>query len=157
IAERYRAHGFVAIAIRLPGHGTVPAGLTDATWEDWAAAARVAVREAVRRAGPSRPLHVIGYSNGGALALKSALASPDDASLPRPARVVLISPMIGVTRFARFAGVAGWPAVLPAFARAAWLGVEPEFNPFKYNSFPVQAARQTVRLTDALHRQIERQ
>ena len=25
IARRYRAHGFVAIAIRLPGHGTVPA------------------------------------------------------------------------------------------------------------------------------------
>jgi alpha-beta hydrolase superfamily lysophospholipase len=65
--------------------------------------------------------------------------------------------MIGVTRFARFAGVAGWPAVLPAFARAAWLGVETEFNPFKYNSFPIHAARQTVRLTDVLQRQIDRQ
>jgi alpha-beta hydrolase superfamily lysophospholipase len=157
IAARYRAHGFVALAIRLPGHGSVPAGLTDADWEDWAAATRLAVREAVRRAGPSRPLHVIGYSNGGALALQFALDALDDPSLPQPARVVLISPMLGVTRFARFAGVAGWPAVLPAFARAAWLGVEPEFNPFKYNSFPIHAARQTVLLTDALHRQIERQ
>jgi len=27
--------------------------------------------------------------------------------------------------------VFGWPAVLPAFAKAAWLGVVPEFNPFK--------------------------
>jgi alpha-beta hydrolase superfamily lysophospholipase len=157
IARRYRAHGFVAVAIRLPGHGTVPAGLVDADWEDWAAATRLALREAVRRSGPAKPLHVIGYSNGGALALQSALDALDDPDLPRPTRVVLISPMIGVTRFARFAGIAGWPALLPAFAKAAWLGIEPEFNPFKYNSFPVNAARQTHLLTDVLQRQIARQ
>ena len=29
IARRYAEHGYVAIGIRLPGHGTVPAGLTD--------------------------------------------------------------------------------------------------------------------------------
>ena len=49
------------------------------------------------------------------------------------------------------------PAVFPAFARAAWLGVLPEWNPFKYNSFPVNAARQTYLLTDVIQRQIERQ
>ena len=157
LAERYRAHGFVAIAIRLPGHGTVPAGLTEAVWEDWRAAARLAVREAVRRSGGSVPLHLVGYSNGGALALQYALDALDDASLPRPARVVLISPMIGVTRFARFAGVAGIPAIFPAFAKAAWLDVLPEFNPFKYNSFPVNAARQTHLLTTVLQAQIDRQ
>jgi alpha-beta hydrolase superfamily lysophospholipase len=157
IARRYAARGFVSVVIRMPGHGTVPAGLAEATWEDWAAATRLAVREAVRRVGPSRPLHVIGYSNGGALALKSALDALDDDALPRPARVVLISPMIGVTRFARFAGLAALPAVLPVFARAAWLGVEPEFNPFKFNSFPVHAARQSFLLTDRLQRQIDRQ
>src|SRR3546814_16763025 len=27
IARRYRAHGYVSVAIRLAGHGTVPAGL----------------------------------------------------------------------------------------------------------------------------------
>ena len=27
--------------------------------------------------------------------------------------------------------------MFPAFAKAAWLGIVPEFNPFKYNSFPV--------------------
>ena len=51
--------------------------------------------------------------------------------------------MIGVTSFARFAGLVGWPAVLPRFAKAAWLGILPEFNPFKYNSFPVNGARQS--------------
>jgi alpha-beta hydrolase superfamily lysophospholipase len=64
--------------------------------------------------------------------------------------------MIGITRFARFAGLAGLPAVLPPFASAAWLSVLPEFNPFKYNSFPVNGARQSYRLTDALQSQIQR-
>jgi len=56
IARRYRADGYVAIAIRLPAHGTVPAALTDVEWEDWSEATRLAVREAGRRIGPSRPL-----------------------------------------------------------------------------------------------------
>jgi hypothetical protein len=34
VARRYRDAGFVAIAIRLPAHGTVPAALTDVEWED---------------------------------------------------------------------------------------------------------------------------
>ena len=62
--------------------------------------------------------------------------------------------MIGITRFARFAGLASFPALLPAFAEAAWLGVVPEFNPFKYNSFPVNGAVQSFRLTQVLQRQI---
>jgi alpha-beta hydrolase superfamily lysophospholipase len=112
------------------------------------------VREARRRVGPSAPLHLVGFSNGGALAVKYALDSISDPQLTRADRVVLISPMIGITRFARFAGLASLPALLPAFAKAAWLGVVPEFNPFKYNSFPVNGAVQSFRLTQVLQRQI---
>lgn len=154
--ERYRARGFVGIAIRLPAHGTVPGALTRVRWEDWAAATRLAMREARHRVGPGKPLHVIGYSNGGALAMQYALDALEDSSLARPDRIVLLSPMVGVTTFARFAGLAGLPAILPAFAKAAWLSVVPEFNPFKYNSFPVNAARQSFLLSDALQRQIAR-
>jgi len=64
--------------------------------------------------------------------------------------------MVGITRFARYAGLAGLPAILPAFAKAAWLGIVPEFNPFKYNSFPVNGARQSYRLTQALQGRIAR-
>src|SRR5262245_14225964 len=143
IARRYAARGYVAVAIRLPAHGTVPAALTDVEWEDWQAGTRLAVREARRRAGAGSPLHLVGFSNGGALALQYALDAIDHPELPRPSRVILLSPMIGITRFARFAGVAALPAFFPAFARAAWLSVVPEFNPFKYNSFPVNGARQS--------------
>jgi len=157
VAAGYRDRGWVAIGIRLPAHGTVPAALTDVTWKDWMAATRLAVREARRRVGPSRPLQLVGYSNGGALAVKYALDALEDTRLPRPDRVVLISPMVGITAFARFAGLAGLPALLPRFAKAAWLGLVPEFIPFKYNSFPVNAARQSYGLTVALQRQIQRQ
>lgn len=155
LAQQYRAAGFVAIGLRVPGHGTVPAGLTDATWEQWMSAVRLAVREARTRVPEGRPLHVVGYSNGGALALKYALDSLADPRLARPDRLVLLSPMIGVNVFARFAGLAGLPAFLPAFAAAAWLDILPEFNPFKYNSFPVNAARQSHRLPTAVQAQID--
>jgi alpha-beta hydrolase superfamily lysophospholipase len=154
IAQFYRDHNFVAIVIRLPGHGTVPAGLVSVEWEDWIAATRLAIREARRRIAPSAPLHLVGFSNGGALAIKYALDSIADPNLAPPDRIVLISPMIGITRFARFAGVASLPALFPAFAEAAWLSVVPEFNPFKYNSFPVNGAVQSYRLTQALQREI---
>jgi alpha-beta hydrolase superfamily lysophospholipase len=156
IARRYRDHGFFAIAIRLPGHGTTPAALTSVEWEDWSAATRLAVREARRRVPPSSPLHLIGFSNGGALAMKYALDAIGDERLAQPTRLVLISPMIGITEFARFAGLAGLPAVLPAFAKSAWLARIPEFNPFRYNSFPVNGARQSFRLTQALQDQLAR-
>jgi alpha-beta hydrolase superfamily lysophospholipase len=154
IADNYREYGYVAVGIRLPAHGTVPGALTDVDWQDWMAATRLAIREAKRLAGDDVPLHIVGFSNGGALAMKYTLDALDDPRLTKPQRVVLISPMIGVTSFARFAGIAGWPAIFPAFAKAAWLGIVPEFNPFKYNSFPVNAARQSFQLTQALQKQI---
>ncbi len=156
IAENYRQRGFVAVGIRLPAHGTVPGALTKVKWQDWMAATRLAVREAKILSGGDLPLHIVGFSNGGALAMKYTLEALDDPRLAKPSRVILISPMIGVTRFARFAGVAGWPAFFPAFAKAAWLGIVPEFNPFKYNSFPVNGGRQSFALTRVLQQQIVR-
>jgi alpha-beta hydrolase superfamily lysophospholipase len=156
IARFYRDKGYLAIVPRMPAHGTVPAALTDVVWEDWMAATRLAVREARRRTDPSVPLHLVGFSNGGTLALMYALDAIEDKTLAMPDRLVLISPMVGITSFARFAGLAALPAILPAFAKAAWLGVVPEFNPFKYNSFPVNGARQSHLLTRTLQNRLSR-
>ncbi|MBP2168865.1 alpha-beta hydrolase superfamily lysophospholipase [Erwinia toletana] len=153
-ARNYQQQGFVAVAIRLPGHGTVPGALTRIDWEEWMAATRLAVREARKRIPAEAPLHIMGFSNGGALAMKYALDALDNPQLPAPQRLVLISPMIGVSGYARYAGLAGLPSLLPAFARTAWLSILPEFNPFKYNSFPVKAARQSYLLTRALQKEI---
>jgi alpha-beta hydrolase superfamily lysophospholipase len=156
VARRYVQAGYVALAIRLPGHGTVPAGLSKVQWEQWMAATHLAVREARRLAPAPAPLHLVGFSNGGALAMKYALDALDDKSLARPERIVLFAPMIGITSMARFAGVFGWPAFFPAFDKAAWLGIVPEFNPFKYNSFPVNGARQSSLVARRLQAQIDR-
>ena len=156
LAVNYQQHGFVAVVPRLPGHGTAPGALTDVDWEMWLAATRLAVREATRLAGEAVPLHLVGYSNGGALAMKYALDALDAPALRKPQQVILLSPMIGVTAFARFAGFAGLPALLPPFAKAAWLNISPEYNPYKYNSFPVNAARQSWLLTKALQEHIGR-
>ncbi len=74
IARRYVADGFVAVAIRpaRPWLGAQWPGQVE--WEQWTAATRLAVRHRARRlAGPDKPLHLIGFSNGGALAMKYAL------------------------------------------------------------------------------------
>jgi alpha-beta hydrolase superfamily lysophospholipase len=155
LARAYRDRGFVAIGLRLPGHGTVPGGLTGVSTEDWRAATRLATREAARRAGPEAPLHVVGYSNGGALATIYALEALASPTLPDPDQIVLLSPMIGITRFAAFSGLAGLPAFIPAFVRAAWLDTLPEFNPFKYNSFPVAGGRLSHRLTRELQAELD--
>lgn len=156
IARDYQQKGFVAVVPRLPGHGTAPGALTNVDWEMWQATTRLAVREATRLAGDAVPLHLVGYSNGGALALKYALDALDSPTLRKPQQLVLLSPMVGVTAFARFAGFAGLPAILPAFAKAAWLNIAPEYNPYKYNSVPVNAARQSWLLTQALQHQLSR-
>jgi alpha-beta hydrolase superfamily lysophospholipase len=88
--------------------------------------------------------------------MKLALDAAEDANFARPDQLILFTPMIGVTRFARFAGLAGLPALLPAFANAAWLSVVPEFNPYKYNSFPVNGARQSFGVTAELQGQVRR-
>lgn len=154
-AEAARAAGHAAIAIRLPGHGTVPAGLARASRQQWIAATQLAMREAARIAGGG-PVALIGYSNGAALALVHAMRSLFRPRLVQPSRLILISPMIGVSRHARFAGLAAWPAIIPAFEHAAWLELKPEDNPCKYGSFAVNAAVQSQRLTMDVQRLIDR-
>ena len=160
IAALYAQNGFHVFGVRLPGHGTAPSGLTAATWEEWIAGTRLAVRTASNPASGSDeqplPLHIVGFSNGGALAVKYTLDALENEDLALPDRLVLVSPMIGITRFARFAGIAAVPSVFPAFARAAWLDIVPEFNPFKYNSFPVNGARQSYELTATVREQFNR-
>jgi alpha-beta hydrolase superfamily lysophospholipase len=155
LAERLHAEGCYVLAPRMPGHGAVPGGLTDASWPDWSAVVRLGVRHLRARAGAGVPLTLIGYSNGGALSVKYALDTLEDPSLPRADRLVLISPMIGVSPFAGLARLVGALGVVPYFDKTKWLDVIPEYNPFKFNSFPTHAAVQTASLTAALQRQVD--
>ena len=160
-AELYARSGFYALSLRVPGHGTIPGALTVAKWEDWRAAARLGARHVRGRVEAPLPFHVVGYSNGGALAVQYALDSLGDPSLPKPDRVVVMSPMIGVTRFSGAAAVIAKMVTavgaIPYFAKSRWMDVQPEYNPFKYNSFPAFAGQQTVEITRDIQASIERE
>jgi alpha-beta hydrolase superfamily lysophospholipase len=156
IGEGLRARGYLVLALRMPGHGTLPSGLTDVTWEDWSAAVRLGARHLRTTIGADKPLVLVGYSNGGALVLKYALDVLEGSGDPQAARIVLLSPMIGVAPFAWLARVISMLGPVPAFEKARWLDVYPEYNPFKYNSFAANAGLQTWRLTTTLQAQIAR-
>ena len=156
LAEIYRENGFYALGLRMPGHGTVPGALTEASWEDWLAAVRLGARHVRSRIGEKAPLHLVGYSNGGALVLSHALEALDDPRLAKVDRLVLVSPMLGVTPFAVLARTIGRLGALPYFEKAKWTDVLPEYNPYKYNSFPTNAGWQTWKLTSRLKAQLER-
>lgn len=157
VARVLRDQGFYALALRMPGHGTVPAGLAKAGWHDWEAAVRVGARHVRQRIGDGKPLVIVGYSNGGALAVLYTLNALEQPSLPKPDSLVLISPMIGVSPLAVLSPVISLFSGVPYFNRAAWTSVQPEYNPFKYNSFPANGGYQshlvTRELDDLLNRE----
>jgi alpha-beta hydrolase superfamily lysophospholipase len=154
VGEMLREYGYYGLALRMPGHGTVPGGLTSVTWEDWMAAVRLGARHVRGRIGPDKPLIIVGYSNGGALAVKYVLDVLDGSGDPQATRVVLLSPMIGVAPYAWLTRVISLLGPMPGFEKARWLDVYPEYNPFKYTSFPANAGLQTWRLTRALQSQV---
>ncbi len=156
LAEIYRRAGWYALVLRVPGHGTIPAALLDMGWRDWRAAVKVGARAVRARVGAGVPFHVVGYSNGGALALQYAMECVEGSGEPAPDRLVLLSPMIGVSPFGRLAPVVGWMGRFQPFEKARWLDVMPEYIPFKYSSFPVRAGHESFRLTKVVQGQLER-
>jgi alpha-beta hydrolase superfamily lysophospholipase len=141
--------GLHVLSLRLPGHGTMPSGLLRATWQDWYAAVELAARHLASKED-GKPFYACGYSTGAALLTLLSVRSLQDSTLPRPQRLVLLSAAIGVSEFAALANVTSAFSFVPYFERAAWLEVLPEYDPFKYNSFPVAAGNQIYRLTKQL-------
>jgi alpha-beta hydrolase superfamily lysophospholipase len=150
IAELFQSQGFYVVALRLPGHGTVPSGLREVRWQDWYAAVATAAKYAVARGGSSKPFYVGGFSTGAALASLYSVRSLDDTQLPRPQGLYLVSPAIGIPPSAVLTNVISALAFIPAFEKSRWLDVFPEYDPYKYNSFPVNAAKQIHSLTGVL-------
>lgn len=156
IGEALHGRGYHVLGLRLPGHGTAPSGLTRVHWQDMTAATRLGMRHLAAELGV-QPIHVIGYSTGAALALDFTLDAIEGQEAPVPASLVLISPAVGIHAVASLAAWKRRTSTLPGFGGLGWLVVEPEFDPYKYNSFATNAGEQVHRLTISVSRRLERQ
>jgi alpha-beta hydrolase superfamily lysophospholipase len=159
LAESLHRQGIDVTVLRLPGHGTFPSMLTEMNYRDWQGAVGLAARDVAGRAGPGQPFIVGGYSTGGTLTLTYALAALDDPGLRRPDAVLLMSPAIELTPVAALANiidaVAFLPVPIPVLEKVRWQDVLAEYDPYKFNSFPVNAARQVNRATRKLQAALE--
>ena len=136
LAQSFATHGIYVAAFRLPGHGTIPSGLKNVKVDDWVAITQAGVAHVAEKVGPDLPLYVGGYSAGAALAVNYALEAALDDSMRIPERLFLYSPSIAVTPFARFSDWDLALAAIPYFEKLAWMSIETEYDPYKYNSFP---------------------
>jgi len=155
LGEALHQQGMTVVGLRLPGHGTAPSGLTRVRWEDFAAAVRLAARDLSSRVGKDVPLYLLGYSNGAALAIEYSIAVLEGEDLPRPAGLVLLSPEIAVSPAAKWAWLNAWLGRVPGWQKLAWLDIQPEFDPFKYNSFTVNAGQQAYELTSNIQQRLQ--
>ncbi len=154
LGEVLNQHGYWVVGLRLPGHGTAPSGFKTAKWEDMAAAVRLGMSHLGSKVGPDA-VHIIGYSNGAPLAVNYTLEALDDGAFPAPKSLVLLSPAIGVSRAAALAKWMSRISVLPGLEKLAWTDIQPEYDPFKYNSFTTNAGDQVFRLTRRVARAVE--
>jgi alpha-beta hydrolase superfamily lysophospholipase len=153
LGEALNQRGYQVLGLRLPGHGTAPSGLTSVSWQDMAAAVRLGMEHLASRVGQA-PIHIIGYSTGAPLALNFALNAQQGKTTPVPASLVLISPAIGISPSAALAKWKRRLSLIPGLGQLAWLQVQPEFDPYKYNSFATNAGEQVHRLTRSVARRI---
>lgn len=112
LGESLNRAGYQVLGLRLPGHGTALSGLTSVTWQDMAASVRLAMAHLVNVLG-EKPIHIIGYSNGGPLALDYALAAVEEGDSGVPASLVLVSPAIRVHPASALARAKNSLSVLP--------------------------------------------
>lgn len=155
LGQRLHDAGAWVIGLRVPGHGTAPSGLVEVRWQDMAAAVRLAMRHLSSKTG-GEPLYIVGYSNGGALAVHYALSTLQQPELPAAQGLMLISPAIGVSPAA---ALAVWQARLGhllGLDKLAWNSILPEYDPYKYGSFAVNAGDQVFRLTREIRGTLER-
>ena len=148
--------GYYVLAMRMPGHGTVPAALLDVSWQDWTAAIEIGARHVTAQLGEDQPFIMGGYSNGGALVVLYTLSALADDDLPAPDRVILMSPAIGITRFAMASNWQKLFSWIPYFEKSRWVSLQPEYDPFKYNSFPKNAGALSWAVTRRVQAGIER-
>ncbi len=152
-ASYLQAKGAWVVNMRMPGHGLIPSGLVELKWEDMARAVEIGMKHLQKKLG-DKPLYVMGYSTGAPLALNYTMKALEDDTLPLPSGLVFYSPAIGVTPAASLAVWQGRIGYLLGIEKLAWNSIVPEYDPFKYGSFAVNAGDQVYRISKEVQEQM---
>lgn len=144
VTEGYRVHG-----VRLKGHGTSPWDLRDRSWEDW----HEAVQDGYELMASLNPqVAMIGFSTGGALALRYAAGHPPGlrgvAAVAVPLKfqnknMVFVPLMHRANRLVRW--VSSYEGIMPF--RASENTEHPEVN---YRHMPIRGLYELRRMVDEL-------
>ena len=153
LGEALNQRNYLVLGMRMPGHGTAPSGLRYITRHDMSAAVRLGMRHLAAALG-DKPIHIVGYSTGAALAVEFALDALRGSVAPVPATLVLISPAVRIHGTAALASFKDSLSAVPGLGQLAWLQILPEFDPYKYNSFATNAANVVHRLTVSVDRRL---
>lgn len=144
--HRYNAY---VVGLRLPGHGTAPSALNQISLQDIQSVIRIAMTHLKEKVG-DQPIYMIGDSSGATLALLHALNTLKEQDAVPIEGIVMISPNItppALTKYATLQMQAGNGYGMEKFA---WLKVLPEYNPFQYQSLPINAPLMTHALNHTL-------
>jgi len=154
-AQYLHEEGYWVLALRLPGHGTVPSGLRNIKWEDMASVVQMGMKHLEKKVA-AKPIHIMGYSTGASLALHYTLKALEEKSTLRvPEKLIFYSPAIGVSAAAPFAVWQSRIGYMLNLPKLEWNALLPEFDPFKYGSFAVNAGDQVYRLAKEVQTQFD--
>ncbi len=146
--------GYNVVVPRMPGHGFAVGGMLQASWEDWGAAIRIAVRHGMQQPGADQSLIFVGYSNGGLMAIDYALQCEEYEDLDCPDALVLMSPAIDVSPLAIVTNLHSAVSWMPYFEKFQWQSILPEVDPFKFTSFPNRAAWEIYSILRRTHKEL---
>ena len=154
-AEYLHKNGYWVLGLRMPGHGTIPSGLRNMKWQDMAAVVELGMKHLAQKLG-TKPIHIMGYSTGAPLALNYTLkALKAKSTLRVPNSLVFYSPAIGVSAAAPLAVWQSRVGYILGLPKLEWNSITPEYDPFKYGSFAVNAGDQVYRLAKKVQEQFD--
>lgn len=139
LAGFFHQQGFTVLAILLPGHGTCPGDLLNVHWRQWVQAHADAVDALCK---DYRDVYLCGFSLGAALNLYHAVSDP------RIKGLFLFAPALRLHHAARMA--CGLEKLGHWYRRLLWIDVQPDEDPYKYESIPANAVCQTYQLVKKL-------
>lgn len=144
LARYFQSQCFVVLGILLPGHGTRPGDLLNVNWQEWVKAKEFGLEQASKYA---ENVYVGGFSTGGTLSLYVAAGNENVAGL------MLFAPAVDISETANFAwthNISSW-----LFKRTAWLQILPDDDPYKYESFSMNAVVQINALTGKMKKRVK--